>query len=95
MNFVAACLVFHSSSSFEALRVFYYLMWVKGYRRLFLGELDFGKKLAGRLAGEVRRLVYDLYCHLVLIRLSRWKKASNWSSLLKAGTSRFAAVSHR
>ena len=43
-------------------------MMVKcGYRKLFLGELDYGKGLAGKLAQDVRKLIYDLYCHLVKI----------------------------
>ena len=65
MNFVAAALVYHSHNSYDALKVFNYLMKACGYRRLFLGDLSFGRFIASRLVQEMRRLVYDLFMHLV------------------------------
>lgn len=50
MNFVAAALVYHSYNSFDALKVFYHLMKACGYRKLFLGDLSFGRMLAKNLS---------------------------------------------
>lgn len=69
MNFVAAALVYHSRNSYDALKVFSYIMKDCGYRKLFLGDLSFGRKVAGRLVQDLRRLVYDLYSHLVHLHL--------------------------
>ena len=87
MNFVAAVLVYHSRTSYEALNVFTYIMKLCGYRKLFLGDLSYSRKLAGRLTQDLRRLVYDLYVHLVFVPLSRLRKGSTFNFLPPAGIS--------
>jgi hypothetical protein len=46
MNFVASAIVYHAHSSYDALRVMNYLMNACGLRRLFLGDLSFGRIIA-------------------------------------------------
>ena len=68
MNFLAAALVYHGRTSYDALLVMHYLMRSCGLRQLYLGDLSFGRQVAQRLNSDLRRLSFDLYSHLVLGR---------------------------
>lgn len=46
MNFVASALVYHSCDSYNALKIMNHLMKNTGMRRLFMGDLSFGRKIA-------------------------------------------------
>lgn len=46
MNFVASTLVYHSCDAYNSLRILTHLMKNTGMRRLFVGDLSFGRKIA-------------------------------------------------
>lgn len=46
MNFVASSLVYHSCNTYNSLKILNHLMKNTGMRRLFLGDLSFGRKIA-------------------------------------------------
>lgn len=63
MNIVASVVVYHSTGSYEALKVFQLLMRQMDLRSVYLGDLSFGAKVATRLMKELERLAFDLYSH--------------------------------
>jgi hypothetical protein len=46
MNFVASALVYHACDSYNSLKIMNHLMKNAGMRRLFMGDLSFGRKVA-------------------------------------------------
>lgn len=95
MNFVASALVYHSCDAYNSLKVMKHLMKVSGMRRLFMGDLSFGRKIAEKLNLDLRRLSYHLHSYLVLSMLPRFSKASICRCSRLAGTSHCAAVLFR
>ena len=93
MNFVASALVYHSCNTYNSLKILNHLMKNIGMRRLFLGDLSFGRKIAQKLNQDLHRLSYDLHTYLVTKNLLRQKKESTYSYSLQAGIFPSAAVS--
>jgi hypothetical protein len=67
MNFIAAALVYHSPSSFEALKVMEYIMKPCGFRKILLKDLAMSHLVSRRCMYELKRLSFDLYSHFVVL----------------------------
>jgi len=92
MNFIAAALVYHSRSSFEALKVMEQLMRKYGFRKILLKDLAMSHLVSKRCLYELKRLAFDLYNHFVHLFRLRSTTMCKWRSSLQAGTFPYSAA---
>lgn len=78
MNIVASIVVYHSSSSYEALKVFELLMYQMGLRKIYQGDLSFCKKLAASLLIDLRRIAFDLYSYFTAVGIDITMFVTSW-----------------
>lgn len=78
MNIIASVLVYHSTNSYEALKILELVMRQMGLRNAFKGDLSFSFNVAASLMGELKRLSFDLYSHLINQGLDLKMFATGW-----------------